>query len=99
MTEADLIRLLSERFHGNFADETARRVRDAQSRIRSGSLTHSHGVEFVGRNVRLAQQFVDEHADLAGVVAPLVALAQRQQFAVLGDAHGTDVRSGLNSKY
>lgn len=29
MTEADLIRLLSERFHGNFADETARRVRDA----------------------------------------------------------------------
>ena len=72
---------------------------DAQSRIRSGALTHSHGVEFVGRNVRLAQQFVDEHADLAGVVAPLVALAQRQQFAVLGDAHGTDVRSGLNSKY
>ena len=29
MTEADLIRLLSERFHGNVADETARRVRDA----------------------------------------------------------------------
>lgn len=29
MTEADLIRLLSERFHGNFADETVRRVRDA----------------------------------------------------------------------
>ena len=29
MTEADLIRLLSERFHGNFADETARRGRDA----------------------------------------------------------------------
>ena len=29
MTEADLIRLLSERFHGNFADETARRVRAA----------------------------------------------------------------------
>ena len=29
MTEADLIRLLSERFHGHFADETARRVRDA----------------------------------------------------------------------
>ena len=29
MTEADLIRLLSERFHGNFADETSRRVRDA----------------------------------------------------------------------
>lgn len=29
MTEADLIRLLSERFHGNFADETTRRVRDA----------------------------------------------------------------------
>ena len=29
MTEADLIRLLSERVHGNFADETARRVRDA----------------------------------------------------------------------
>ena len=29
MTEADLIRLLSERFHGNCADETARRVRDA----------------------------------------------------------------------
>ena len=29
MTEADLIRLLSERFHGNFADETARRARDA----------------------------------------------------------------------
>lgn len=29
MTEADLIRLLSERFHGNFADETARRERDA----------------------------------------------------------------------
>ena len=29
MTEADLIRLLSERFHGKFADETARRVRDA----------------------------------------------------------------------
>lgn len=29
MTEADLIRLLSERFHGNFADETARRVCDA----------------------------------------------------------------------
>ena len=29
MTEADLIRLLSERFHGTFADETARRVRDA----------------------------------------------------------------------
>ena len=29
MTEADLIRLLSERFHGNVAAETARRVRDA----------------------------------------------------------------------
>ena len=29
MTEADLVKLLSERFYGNFADETARRVRDA----------------------------------------------------------------------
>lgn len=29
MTEADLVKLLSERFYGNFADETARRVHDA----------------------------------------------------------------------
>ena len=29
MTEADLVKLLSERFYGNFADETARRVRAA----------------------------------------------------------------------
>ena len=29
MTETDLVKLLSERFHENFADETARRVRDA----------------------------------------------------------------------
>ena len=51
---------------------------DAQPRIGARPLADGHRIEFVGRNARFAQQFIDEEAHLARMVAPLVALAERQ---------------------
>ena len=93
-----------ERPHGDqrlaqsVAEPLGERHADAQPGIGSGALAHGHGVELVGRNARFAQQLVDEHRDLAGVVAPLVALAQRQQLTLLGNSDGADVRAGFNTE-
>ena len=54
--------------------------------------------QVVGCNARLPQQLIDENAHLAGMVAPLVALAQRKQFAVPGDSDRADIRAGLDAK-
>ena len=60
------------------AQPLGERNADPQPRIGAGALAHGHGIQFIGRNARFAQKLVDEHADLAGMVAPLVALAQRK---------------------
>ena len=79
------------------AQPLGERNADPQPRIGAGALAHGHGIQFIGRNARFAQKLVDEHADLAGVVAPLVALAQRKQLPVLCNTDRTNVRTGLDT--
>ena len=79
------------------AQPLGERNADPQPRIGAGALAHGHGIQFIGRNARFAQKLVDEHADLAGMVAPLVALAQRKQLPVLCNTDRTNVRTGLDT--
>ena len=71
----------------------------AQSGIGAGALAHGHGIQLSGCDAVLAQQLVGEDAQLARVVATAVALSERYQLAVFGDAHGADVRAGFNTQY
>ncbi len=71
----------------------------AQSGIGAGALAHGHGIEILGRDARFAQQLVCEDAQLTRVVATAVALSERYQLAVFGDAHGANVRAGFNTQY
>ena len=93
-----------ERSHGDqrllqsVTQSLGERHADAQSRIGAGTFADRHGVQLVGRNARFAQKFIDEHTDLAGMVAPLVALAQRKQLPVFRNTDRTDVRAGLDTK-
>ena len=44
------------------------------------------------------RELIDKYADLAGMIAPLVALAQRKQLPVFRNTDRTDVRAGLDTK-
>ena len=81
------------------AQALGERNADAQSRIGAGALADGHGIQIVGRDACFVQQFIDEHADLTRMVAPLVALAQRDQFAILRNTHRTYVGSGFDTQY
>lgn len=66
-------------------------------RIGTGPLADGYGIQIVGIEPVLFENFIDENADLAGVVAAFVALAQRNQLAVFGDPDRTDVRARFDT--
>ena len=72
---------------------------DTQARIGAGAHTHGYGIQLVGRHIGLAQQFIHEDRHLLGVVASLVALAQRYQLAVAGQTDRTYIGTRLNAQY
>ena len=86
-----------ERLAQTVAQSLGERHTDAQPRVGTGPLADGYGIQIVGIEPVLFENFIDENADLAGVVAAFVALAQRNQFAVFGDPDRTDVRARFDT--
>ena len=79
------------------AQSLSERNADTQPRIGAGPLADSDGIQLFGSDPGLRQQFIDENSDLAGVVAPLIALPERDQLPVPGQTDRTDVRAGFDT--
>ena len=62
-------------------------------------IAHGYSIEVCGLHTRLAEKLIDEECHLLGVVATLVALAERHKFAIVGKSHRAYISACFNRKY